>query len=342
MTHSSFVVITRTHGLLPLARRLRSEGHPVHLMVWDPLYTRQVDGPLAGDPQQPEDLQWAIAEAEGGAVVVTDLEGLRAPFGNAHRFLGPLSWPTEPYSPLRLGGWFDGEDLQCPHVLVADVGPFGGGAGDPRVLGGLTLVNPDPRADLSLLRHLWTPVLAELKARDFVGLVSAGVGTNEVGAPELTGVKAGWPGLHTAVWLSELEGLGDVLTGVKAPALDPWAHRYVTALPVSIPPWPNLGDPAAEPPQGELLVEGLTPQQLARVFWHDVVVDTKRRAVVAAQRDGLVGVARGAAHCLELSRARALEIGLAAQVAGKQLRADLGQSVAAVLSALEQGYGVQL
>lgn len=336
----SFVVATRTHGLIPVARRLRASGCEVHLLVSEPEYHSTVDGGLAGGTT-PEDLQWAVSQVEQGATLVTDLPELWVPFGNVPgRRYGVLGWSEPPRSTLRLGGWFTGSQLVNPHVLIADVGPWTGGAGDPSQLGGATLVIPDPRADLTLFGRLWDRLLTELKALDFRGLIQAGVDVDETGYPELRGLTAGWPWLHTHAWLSELDNLPGVLAGTEEPRIDPWEHRWVTALPVSIPPWPNPSTREAAPEHPA--IEGLTPQQSAQVLWHDVRVDTGRRAVVPARRDGLLGVARGAAHTLELSRARALEIALAVRVEGKQLRSDVGSQCGPLLAALEAGYGVRL
>lgn len=331
MTHR-YVVISPNHSLLPVARRLRTTGAEVHLLIGRE-YWEGLDGEAAGDPRCPEDLAWAIAEVESGATLVTNQPELWVPFSNGRR-LGRVQSPTGPLSPVRLGGWFDGEVLRDPHLLVVDQGPWNGGWGPQWVPGGMTLVAPGPEADLELLAALWTPITAELKARGFIGLVQAGLAPTDTAGAELRGFIAGWPFLHTEVWLSDVT-LPEGLDGVPHREA-----RHTVGIPVSIGPWPwpvewNLGTE-------ELSTEGMTPQQLAQVFWHDVKIDRGARTITAGRRDGLIGVAVGSGHTLERARATALDTALALPLSGKQLRTDVAGTVPQVLATLEVAFGVRV
>jgi hypothetical protein len=342
---SDFVVVTQSHGLLPVARRLRAEGNSVYLMVWDPAYRAPLDGDLAGDPTDPDDLAWAVAQCEQGAVLVNDVPEVVTVFGRAPRTFHVLGTNEPPTSLLRLGGWFDGAQLVGHHVLIADPGPWPGGSGNPTVLGGLTCVVPAPQAPFELVEELWALVLPELKAREHQGLVQAGIGLSPTGGVALSGLTLGWSPLHTHVWLSELERLDAVLLGEAQPYHDPWLHRYTTALPVTIAPWPNPRVEDAEHSPLEPIL--LAPQRASQLFWHDAhraadEPDGQHLAWVAAQRDGLIAVSVGSAHSLELARARALDTAQAIGIRGRQIRLDVGGEVGRQLAALEAAYGVCL
>jgi hypothetical protein len=340
-----FLVISQRHGLIPLAHRLRLEGHAVDLIVWKRRFERAWDGKITkllrgskGEIQHDSDTMRTVQDhvRQGRAVLLTDVPGLEGFDGTPYKF-GVLGGEQEPTSAIRLGGWFTGEALVDPHLLVCDVGAWPGGLGAP-VLGGMTLVRPGPQAELGFLEELWRPFLERLKAMDFRGLVGAGLRQSaDDGGVRLEGLDAGWPWLQRHAWLSELTNFGGVLLG-ELPIMEE-GSRFTTVLPVTVPPWPVWDAPTREEP---VKVEGLTPADMQQVFWHDVVVDEEHRSLRSAGLDGLLGVVRGAAFTPELARARALERAGRLRVPGKQYRPDVGMRVGEVLASLELQFGLRI
>ena len=174
---TSFLVISHAHGLLPLVHRLRLAGHTVELMVWKKSFERAWDGRITKFPRGPkgevphEAIERAGELAAAGKVeIITDMTSLEFPVP----VYGRLEVPDPPRLSLRVGGWFDGEEMVDHHLLVCDVGAQAGGMG-AQTLGGMTLVRPGPDIDLSLAGMLWQKVVDELKARDFKGLVQGDI-----------------------------------------------------------------------------------------------------------------------------------------------------------------------
>ena len=199
------------------------------------------------------------------------------------------------------------------------------------------------QGDNEQLFHQFTEPIRDL-LRDqyqFRGLVQVGFREGPTGGLEIQGIECGWPFLHTHAFVSELESLADLLEGktVELP------QRIVQVVPVSLPPWPlvirpkETGVPSLKESRE---VEGLTPKQLAQVFWHDVQLDPVKRKVASGGLDGLLGVTRGAAHTPELARSRCLAIALAIQVPEKQFRPDAGALVPQVLAEFEARLGICL
>ena len=223
---------------------------------------------------------------------------------------------------------------------MVDRGAWPGGTGPP-ILGGISLVLPDPDMDLGFMDELWQPVVDQLKAQSFKGLVQAGMQqSTETGGLELHGVEAGWPWLHIHAWLAELVNLDQVLTG-SPPHHEPGV-RYVVALPVSVPPWPIWPVQPKSLAQADLLVGGLTPQDASHFFWHDVTIDEQAHELRGAGQDGLLGVATGSGHSLELARALALGRAGRLAVPNKQHRGDVATQTAAILASLELQFGLRI
>lgn len=335
-----FTVVSRTHSLFPLAYRLRGEGHEVDLHVWDGRFSRAWRAALA--PQSLERLsddgEWethsrqlarVISQAEGGSCLVSDLPELWVPSGNVpHRYVAP-SQPAPAASLLKVGGWWTGDKLLTPHVLVEDRGAWPGGLGTTTP-GGLTLVNTPV---LGGLEGLWRSALTQLGGLKYQGLFQCPVLPTAEGGIYLGPPEGGWPFLHSHAFLSELDGLGEVLLGQQEPTLP---KRFVVALPLSVPPYPTQRAWGGEPRP----IGGLTPVQRQRVFWHDV--QPMEGALTTGALDGLVGVVRGAAGNLELARQLALEVCERVELAEKQYRPDVAQHVDRVLAGVEQSYGVVL
>lgn len=337
-----FLVFSHRHGLVPIAHRLRSSGAPVELVI----NKRTFEGAWAGGFDKVlSHTQGSLTTENMDLVRQRVAEGLTALVSDTNTvkdFHGPwsyrtLDWDERPPSGVRLGAWFDGQDLKGHHFLVLDMGAWPGGLG-LQVAGGATLVHFDVGQDLSPIQALWAQIVEQLKARDFRGLVNAGLEVGPEGV-HLTGVEAGWPWLHTHAWLSALTNLRQVLAGA-APVFEPEA-RYVVALPVTVPPWPIW--PVQVQARAEAVqLGGLAPEDLGRWFWHDVTIDAQERVLRGAGRDGLLGVARGSGHHLEVARASALEQASRLQVPGKQLRADVAAQTPRVLSLLELHLGMRV
>lgn len=329
--------------LLPLAHRLRREGHDVEALVWRPRYeaawggqiqklVRHSDGTLNADALRPT----VEAARRGEVAVVTDVRRVAEMFAGAPHLHAQMDLGLpQPVDRLLLGGWFTGEVIQAPHLLVADQGAWTGGGG-PAVLGGLTLVRLGgvgigaPEGLPGFMAGATQAATERLKSASFRGLFHFSA-TEDVGSGELRlgGLSAGWPWLHTQAFLAELKSLGKVLAG-GAPHL---LHKYVSVLPVTVPPWPS--EKRTDMPAG-VPVEGLTPEQQGRCFWFDIQVDTEARKLRTCGLDGLLAVTTGASDSTPaLARIRALELAHRLQVPEKQLRADLGLQVDAVLAALE-------
>ena len=339
---SNFLIISRQHGLIPFANRLRLEGHTVDLVVWKHRYEKAWEGSLVEKALRGSqgEIRRDILEGyikhceEGKATLLTDVPSLTTPFANAVIRYHHVEWDSPARGPIRLGGWFDGETLRAPHLLVLDMGAWPGGLG-ASVAGGCTLIAPDPAQDLGFLDVLWQPILERLKAQDFKGLVNADLEQDpETGNVRLAGVEAGWPFLHTHCFISELEGFGELLSG-GVPRLP---KRFTVAIPVSIPPWPTQDARGRDPRP----VEGLTEPNLGQFFWHDVVLEQDTRSIRTAGLDGLVGIARGAADTHYLARVLAVERARQLRVEEKQFRMDVSETVPQVLASLEHKFGLTL
>ncbi|MFQ6027463.1 MAG: hypothetical protein ACE5Q6_08230 [Dehalococcoidia bacterium] len=176
-----------------------------------------------------------------------------------------------------------------------------------------------------------------LKTASFHGLFHFDVEEDATtGELRLRGLSAGWPWLHTEVFLAELTNFGEVLQG----SLPELARRFVTVLPVTQPPWPNSRQGERREP---IEVKGLTPTQQGQAFWFDVSMDTEHRKLFTVGLDGLLMVATGSSDSSPaLARARALELAVRLDVPEKQYRVDAGQLVDPVLSTLEERWGVVL
>jgi hypothetical protein len=344
---ADYFVVSHHHGLLPLAQRLRSEGHDVKVVIrrrrFERAWGERLDPVLsnAKDELSLDRLHEALCKTQPGTIVLSDVE----PGSSVHQVLKSfpqvVSYLKEDLDPsgdppfdLRAGYWFDGEKLSEPHLLIYDVGVWPGGLG-PQLPGGLTLVMPDERTDLAFLEDLVSPFEDQLKAASFRGLVNLGLGRDPMtGGLRLTQLRAGWPMLHLEAWLSSTERVGRVLSGEAPPR--PTA-KYTVVLPVSIPPWPN--------PQGSAEVTrigGLPPQLQGWNFWFDMAPNEERQELWTAGLDGLVCVTRGEGQSFETARMHAVGIAQQIQLPEKQFRGDVGLKVPVTLARLEQLFGLVL
>ena len=340
-----FLVISRTHSLLPIAHRLKLEGHDVEVLVSVAAFEKAWSGKLGkvlrnskGQINQTH-LEPAIAAAERGEVtVLIDDWGIETLFGNAKRKFGVcrLEGESEPESPLRVGGWFNGETFDCFHGLIVDRGAWTGGQG-PNIDSALTMVRNDSAQLATFMGELIKTYEDLLKSNSFKGLAQFGIKLDTVsGAPEIDGVLFGFPFLHTHAFLSGLEDFGDILLGKSNPVLP---KKFTTVLTISRPPYPNRKARFRRP----VAIGNLTDQQIGRVFWHDMqVTDPTKHLLSTAGLDGLVGISRGEADTSELSRGLALEVAQRISLPEKQYRLDVGGRVQGVLAELEGFYGVTL
>jgi hypothetical protein len=355
-----FLVLSHTHSLLPFAYRLQLSGADVQPVVVVQAFEAAWRGKMKPSPRDGKgrlDPSW-LSELScdvdtDNCVVLTDDWRLQEKFREATGREGRIYGVHQQHhttdggleGPLRLGAWFDGENLHGHHLLVIDRGAWPGGMG-PSIDGGLTMVRIDIPETMWMMDQLANQQVDELKTSGFRGLVQFNLNfQTPSGEPEVDGMLAGWPFLHTHAFVSELEDLAGLLEkGVDTqssnhPSQTLLPRKFVSVLPVSRPPWPTrkarFRFDLAE-------VGGLTQEQMARVFWHDVQVDQEGGKLTTAGLDGLVGVARGAADTNELALVRALEVALRLQLPEKQFRSDAGRRVQSVLAELEGRFGVLL
>jgi hypothetical protein len=348
-----FLVISHTHSLLPFAYRLQLAGHDVQTVVVVQAFEAAWKGKMEPSPRDskgklsPDFLKelTRIANTEESIILTDDWklqqmlgEGVFGVHTQQHIVTGGL------VTPVRLGGWFDGERMVAPHLLVVDRGAWTGGMG-PAVDSGLTMVRIDVPETQMMVEGLVQTQVDELKSSGFRGLVQLSLNfQTEDGQPEVDGMSAGWPFLHTHAFVSELEDFAGLLAeGTSEDEQSPSHHllpsKFVSVLPVSRPPWPTR---KARFRFDLAQVKGLTPPQLGRIFWHDVQVDSEAGTISTAGLDGLLGVVRGAADTSELALARALEVAVRLRLPEKQFRPDVGRQVQTVLAELEGRYGVLL
>jgi len=228
--------------------------------------------------------------------------------------------------PLAVGGWFSGEEVVpgTEHFLVRDLGLWPGGMG-PRMVGGMTLIRTIPNA----FRGLWRTHLDRMKSESFRGLFSVDVVVDqETGMVEAGQLSAGWDFLHTHAFVSDLGNLGELLEGSRGHLMS----EYVVALPVTMPPFPCLGNVNA----AEVKVEGLDPGDHASIFFHDFYTKGDHE-VWTAGLDGLVAVVRGSGQNFLAAQQQAVEKAGKMWLPEKQWRPDVGREVPGVLAMLERG-----
>ena len=342
----SFLVISRRHELLPFAHRLRNQGETVEVLVSSPAFQKAWGGSSSKvlktkEGELNEEILAPIIKMaeEGKTTVLTNDWEVQTVFGNAKRLYGVIRNSEENPAPntlVRLGCWFNGEDISGIHLLVVDQGAWIGGQG-PEIDSAITLIRNEKDDTTRMVRDLIAPHLDPLKSQSFKGLVQFGLRFDTAsGEPEVVGVHAGWPFLHTHVFVSELHDFSGLLQGQSSVDLD---NRFVFGLVLSRPPYPNNRARLARYPSP---IGGLTDQQIARVFWHDVRIDEEDHSLSTAGLDGLVGVIRGSADTFALARGLALEVAGRVHLNAKQVRIDAGQRVDQVLGELEQKFGLTL
>jgi len=336
------LVITHTHGLVPLAHRLgllsngpAPERH--ELMVWVRGFRPAFQGAFLQLDEQVGNfpLDELLAEAErGDRVLVSDVRDLWVPSRGAQRRLARAPRRGQVDGSVRLGGWFEAADgeIHAPHLLVVEQGAWPGGIG-PKVDAALMLGRfPHDQLVGGPLAPVWGELATELKDLGFSGLFQASV---DLGGPKVQGFEAGWPWLHTHAFMEALSPaapLDGVIRGEVKPSL---GSRFTCVVPMSVPPWPSEGRAEA----GCQIDYG---EHQGRVFWHDIQVDREARRIVTGGRDGLIGVARGVADgSWETAVARAMGVVRGVSTPEIQVRWDAFQRLGGVLVALEEGLGLE-
>ena len=324
-----FLVCTHKHGMTPFAHRLSTEGHEVEVVVWQPRYNVAWDGQFKEIPRdsksRPSKEGLATLQAELDAdpelVLLTDIWDLEL----SATTMFPGGPPGESTGSLRVGGWLGMQgDWMSPHLLIYDFGIWPGGMGR-YIPAAVTLVQLEGAASDLALDHL-NAVDGE------IGLNEVELVQDEFGELEATAHNHGWPWLQTHAFVSELENFGELLLG-ESPKFTP-GSKFVTALPVTIPPWPELGRAA------DAVEIHTTANTRANTFWHDVALDTETHTLRSAGLDGLLGVPRGAGNSPSMARTKALSVADSIGCQQKQWRPDIGNTVTPVLDAIAEHFGV--
>jgi hypothetical protein len=331
-----YLVVTNKHELHPLANLLLSEDLDVDVVVWKRRYEAAWAGRLnlVGKFSQGEmsretwDPYKELAKA-GELVVLTNVPRVWDIFGIQPEEVPPWFFGSQPsegmVEPIRFGGWVHQGEICLPHILVYDLGLWPGGLG-PQLPGGVTLI--------SLQGDEWQRVLPVDELHRGVtahqGLFNAQFETLPTGELGLSGLEFGWSWLQTAALVANVSTLQS-LVGFS-PSMDAQLeHKYSTALPFSIPPFPVVQGKA---PAG-LEMQGLSEAQVATTLWHDVVIDQENRSLVSAGLDGLLGVSSGSGHTHLRAAGLALSVPQGLEVPELQWRVDLGHSVALAEMTLE-------
>jgi len=339
----SFLVVSHRHDLIPFAYRLKNQGHKTELVVCTELFQKAWEGKfdhiLPAKEVNAENLGPSLDLARRGEVtVISDNFKTSRMFEGVDNFYGVLSLEEfdKPTSPVRVGVWYENEAFTNPHLLIYDLGTWPGGLG-PAIPGGLTLLRIEGE-NIGFFHEFIAPLVDTLARTSFQGLVQVGIQEDPVKGLVPDGLQLGWPFLQSHAFVSELESLSSLLE--KSPQTLP--KKAVTVVPVSLPPWPYRGSRRAGVSKEGREVSGLTPKQVAQIFWHDVRLNTDTRTISSGGLDGLLGVSRGAANTPLLAVLRARALATALDVEEKQYRPEAGAAVESTLAQFEARLGIVL
>ena len=328
--NQEFMVISREHHLLPLAHKLKNiEGLPTNVIVWKKAFERAWSGliekTLSAKHKEihRENVSKLVeAAAQDNVHVISDVPSVQ--FEGPHVYATADSEFGKAKEGLRVGFWWDGDNVHAPHILCFDMGTNYGGMGLREEPGGVTLIDLSEEA-----RSIWFTAINDevqdwLRGSDFKGLINVDV-IEVDGRLSLGGWDLGWPKLHTQVFMSAIKGsFSRFLLGNSSIE---FSHRYTVALPVSIPPWPN---------NPESKMRGVSPLNLPiklnsklhkHVFFHDVQVDVENKQLSTAETDGLIGVVHASANNAVGAIAKTVQIAGLLEVDNSQYRTDVGVNV---------------
>lgn len=318
---ADYLVLPRRHHLIPLAWRLKGEGHTVGVLprsdryerAWDGLFDKAFKGPEKRDR---EEMAQLVEMAKAGQfTILTDCEKWQAQFEGAERLYGvagenPIPNEWRPH-PVQVGAWKlpSGEDI-LPHLMVRDLGAWPGGMG--------------PRVTSGVLSEWWSGVedLPEVFRRGFEAGGPPGLWQRDLlvapnGEVSFSPVRTGWELWQSQLLLSQVETLGQLLD--PSQPFEGKPSRFAAALAVSVPPWPN--DKARSAP---VLVSGPTREQRSLVSWFDVRKVGEMKVLETAELDGLVGIVRASAPSIQWAGAQVLEVAGAFELPEIQYRPDFG------------------
>ena len=304
----SFLVVTHKHGLIPFAKRISAD---TDILVWRRNYRKVWDGefvPIQGAEPSTLELEKIVdLIEEQKPVVLSDVRDYEADY--------PTLEP-EGDSVLRMGCWFDMDgEIHEPHMLVYDMG-FKEGDRGRRIANGCTMIRLEGDA-----RHMAKSEIEEqhVDGRFIPGFYEVSVEPDEDMELQFTGANRGWNPLQSHAFISHLENFEGLLLG-EEPKFSA-SSKYVCVAPITIPPWPEHGRPAAQ-----VDIEA-TPEARGQVFWHDVAVGAGERNPMSAGTDGLLGVARGAADDIHTAHGNLIRVLNEVHVPENQARTDVGAKV---------------
>lgn len=308
----AFTIVSKSHTLLPLAWRLHREGHKVTATVlrksfrgkaWKGLPLKQVD-------------EW---KPEEGSILITDTtDAAKSP----HRPL--FSAQAGEPAALVLGGWLDTEgNVHGPHLWMPSYGAWPGGQGLQVEAGGCLWWPRQGEEWAARLHPLLLSKLDELKSAGALGLVKVGLQWNQLLKQfETREDSLGWGfgDLHGEAFVSELQDLGQLLEYGHLARKDGFTQVVV----VSMPPWPAMEyDYKCNSRAPSVPLAGLSDEDHARIFWHDIKVP-KAGELWTGGLDGRLATVRGHGQSPLAARTRAFALAGKIRVPGRQIRGDLG------------------
>jgi hypothetical protein len=326
-----FLVASNKHALLPFAWRLQREDHSVDVIVHKPRYR------AAWEPKIPKvNIEAGLDETlqlyhesvmAGDMIVLTDVRKVRDFFTGAPRLYAQLDiedWGSH-RPPLAMGGWFDGATWRNLHWLVLDWGLWPGGHG-PSILAGATMIRQEP---VFLGPEHWFGGFTEsLIAQNFSGLVTIGLRYNDEHEElQPVGITAGWPWLHSHLFVAGVDNLGGVLGGEHA-KWRPESRTFTVGLSVTQPPWPY---PTSQRP-ATTAIKNVSSDVVKETFFHDITLDGP---LSTASLDGLVAVVTSSANTSQLARTKALAFAEQIRFPERQARSDVGAGIEQILVGLE-------
>lgn len=329
---TSFLVLPDRHGLIPLAWRLRSEGHTVEVVPRSNRYERAWQGlfepVLTGSDKfwsgQLEPVQEKAREGE--FVVITDSPKWEEKFGDAKYLLGRGGFAEPTGAVVEFGGWVrrtagaETQVLMHTHLLFRDVGAWPGGLGQ-RVTAGAVA----QWGGLQKIEEKLTGALLAALDDEYQGLVRVGLDLSPEGVLEVGQISTGWDLFQAQLLLAQIpERFAELLQAHNVPALN---GTYSAALAISVPPWPITDLPSKTVP-----ITGL--KSTKDISWFDVrLVDGQMQT---AQLDGLVGIARYNAATPQLAISTVLELAQQIELPEKQFRHDVGSTYTMAVCELDR------